>query len=246
MNKFGTLKSKLLQQITKAYTDGNKKEIRNILKTITENRDVKGLYLFYEHVENAYIEDKEDAKIFINSIIPLLQEKTKLINIKKISKQLNETLKDVAPLENSVYDDLDMLSEQDTLLNLNKKIIAKLRLIEHLTTKKEIDDSKENPLIENEALLHTVLTSNFNALYGATLTEEEQDELKKILSVTNDELQKNFMTLKEEVNKKMGKMLTEEKNIDLRAKLEKALDEVKTMKPTKYQYYKLQQLKSGL
>ena len=243
MNKFGTVKSKILQKITEAYAKGDKVEVRNILTTLKKNDDFKGLYLFYENVENKYIEDREDAKLFVNSIIPLLQEKTKAI--KSSSEVISEILKDVTVTENKVYDDLDILGEEDTLLNMDKKIIARLRLIEHLVTKKETEESK-GPVIENENLLHSILTNNFNVLYSNTLTEEDQTELKNMLSISAEELKTNFHTLKEEVTTKMNKIYEEEKSEDLRSKLNTALTEAEHMKPTKLNYYKLQQLKSGL
>lgn len=242
MNKFGTVKSKVLQKITEAYVKGEKKEIKTILKTIKENQDFKGLYLFYEHVENKYIEDREDAKLFVNAIVPLLQEKIK--SAESISNVLNESLKDTIISTNKVYDDLDMLAEQDTLLNVDKKIFAKLRLIEHLVTKKETEED-ESPIIENTALLHTILSNNFNVLYSNTLNEEEKKQLTDILSISDTDLKTNFETLREEVTGKMETMVTEEKNLDLKTKLNESITEASQLPPTKYNYYKLLQLKNG-
>jgi hypothetical protein len=242
MNKFGTVKTKLLQKITESYAKGDKKGIKSILTEIKKNSDFKGLYLFYEHVENKYIEDREDAKLFVNSIVPLLQHKMK--NVKATSKVLNESLKDIQPSENPVYNDLDMLAEADTLLNVDKKIVAKLRLIEHLVTKKEVKETNI-PIIENEALLHTILANNFNVLYDNTLNEEEKKELSQILSISDADLQTNFVSLQEEVSNKLNGMLVTEADI-AKPKLTQALTEAKSMKPSKFNYYKLQQLKKGL
>ena len=79
-------------------------------------------------------------------------------------------------------------------------------------------------LLKIQTLLNTVLSTNFNILYDATLNEEEKSELKKILAITDDELEKNFKVLKEEVTTKMNDMLTKEKNDDLRLKLDTARD----------------------
>jgi hypothetical protein len=243
MNKFGTVKTKVLQKITEAYANGDKKEIKNILTTIKKNSDFKGLYLFYEHVENKYMEDKEDAKLFVNSIVPLLQHKMK--NVKSTSKILGESLKDISSLENTVYDDLDILAEEDSLLNQDKKIIAKLRLIEHLVTKKE-EKETNIPVITNEALLHTILANNFNVLYDNTLNESEKKELSELLSISDTDLKTNFKTLQEEVTEKMNDLIKEEKNLELLGRLNEAHIEAGQLKPSKLNYYKLQQLKKGL
>ena len=63
---------------------------------------------------------------------------------------------------------LDILIEKDSLSNIEKKVNAKKKLVSHLTTKKEIKESKDSTLILNENLLNAVLTNNFNVLYSNT------------------------------------------------------------------------------
>lgn len=246
MNKFGVLKTKALQKLTEAYANGNKKEVKTILKLIKEDREFSSLYLFYEHVENKYIENKEDAKSFINSIVPLLVEKRRIIDTRPTSRMLNEAIGDINVSENPVYEDLDILAERDTLMNIDKKITAKLRLIEHLTTKKNTKETTGTPIIKNENLLHTILANNFNVLYDNTLNEEEKEELKKILAITDDEFQKNYETLRTEVIEKMNKIQSENPPDELNKRLNEARMEMSTMDRTKFNYYKLQQLKNGI
>ncbi len=76
--------------------------------------------------------------------------------------------------ENEIYSSLDILIENDKLSNIEKKVIAKKKLVEHLTTKKEIKESKDSTLIPNENLLNAVLTNNFNVLYSNTLSEQQK------------------------------------------------------------------------
>ena len=68
MNKFGELKNKMLTKLTESYTKENKTEVKDILKTIKENKDFKEMYLFYEEIENKYIEDKETAKLYVEGL----------------------------------------------------------------------------------------------------------------------------------------------------------------------------------
>jgi hypothetical protein len=244
MNKFGVLKTKILQKLTEAYASGNKSEIKEILTAVSKNKDFREMYLFYEEIENKYIEDKESAKMYIDEITSLLQEKTKKIT--KFSKELEKKLGDVVINENELYSNLDILSQNDTLRNLDKKVNGRMKLIEHLMTKKEIVEETNTSFTVNENFLHNVLTNNFNVLYDNTLNEEQKNELKKILEISENELVNNFNTLKEEVTSKMNKMISEEHNIDLKEKLITSISEARQMKPTKYNYYKLQQLKNGI
>jgi hypothetical protein len=90
------------------------------------------------------------------------------------------------------------------------------------------------------------LASNFNILYSNTLTEDEKKELSELLSIPETELNANFGKLQEEVTEKINKMITEEKQNEVKNRLASAVSEAGSMKPSKFNYYKLQQLKKGL
>lgn len=248
MDKFGTLKIKILQKLTDAYVNENKREIKKILNEIKKNNDFKETYLFYEEIENKYIEDKESAKLYLEEVRPLLIDKLSLIG--DFCKSLDKKMGKVTVVENELYGYLDTLLEERKLQNIDKKINAEKRLIEHLTTKKNNITIKEGlsdvAFTENEKFLHAVLTNNFNVLYNNTLNEEEKTELKSLLSMSNDELTNSFNTLKEEINGKLGKMLTEEKNDMVIARLNETITEINTMGITKHGYYKLSHLKNGI
>lgn len=240
MNKFGTIKSKILQNLTEAYAEGRKDEIKSTLKLLTGDKNFLNMYLFYEEVDNKNIEDKSHAELFVEKMIPLLKKHSSMMP--KFMKVLDKKFEGVTVGENEIYSSLDVLFEEDSLKNIDKKIIAKKKLVDHLMKKKEISEPSSVTIIENTALLHNILTNNFNVLYVNTLSEDEKKQLTSILSMSTDD----FETLKEEVTEKMDRLLTEEKNDELKQKLNMALKEVKEMDVSKYNHYKLQLLKSGL
>ena len=243
MTKFGALKTKILHCLTEAYAAGNKKEVKEILQSIKENKEFKELYLFYEEVENMYLDDKELAKLYVENVEKLLMEKTKRVS--KYSKSLDKKLKSENLVEVELYKNLDLLAEEDTLKTVDKKMLGKKKLVEHLTTKKELTESTSE-FTNNEGLLLVVLSSEFNGKFGDSLSEGEKEELQKLLAIPNDQLVNEFITLKEEVDEKMNCMLTEEQDEVVKGKLKESLTEAKALPPTKYNYYKLQQLKNGL
>ena len=157
----------------------------------------------------------------------------KLINVEAIS-------------ENEIYNSLDILIENDSLSNIEKKVKAKKKLVEHLTTKKEITESKDATLVPNETLLNAVLANNFNVLYSNTLSESEKDELKNILSLPYDELIGKTTELKESITTQVTSLINESKDSELLTKLNKVKEEVTGMFPTRYNYYRLIELKNGL
>lgn len=245
MNNFGKIKTKILRKLMESYSSKNKSEMKSILKIIKENKEFKEMYLFYEEIEEKYFEDKEVAKLYVEELNNILKHKSK--NIYEFCKTLNEKLGEDDIEENELYSTIDQLLEDDNLGNLDKKIIAKKKLIEHLTTKKEIKESKENnTYTANENLLHAVLANNFNVLYSNNLSEEQKKELKNILSLTEEELENKTNELKESILSKVSTLLNESNDEELNVKLTKVEDEVKEMLLTKYNYFRLTQLNDGL
>jgi hypothetical protein len=168
------------------------------------------------------------------------------ININNKTKWKNEKLGNLEINENELYSTLDNLLEDDTLSNIDKKVIAKKKLVEHLTTKKEIKESEKETYTANENLLHAVLANNFNVLYTNNLSEGQKEELKNILSISNEELESKTIELKESIVSKVSTLLSESTDDDLKGKLNNVKDEVESMTMSKYNYYRLTQLKNGL
>jgi hypothetical protein len=245
MNNFGKIKSKLLKKITEAYEQGElKNNTKNLIKVVKKNKDFKEMYMFYEEIENKYFEDKEVARLYVEEIGTILKQKA--TNVKKFCEVINMSVHDTQIDENELYDSIDQLLEADSLKNLDKKVIAKKKLVEHLTTKKDIKESEQGTYTSNENLLHTVLANNFNVLYDNNLNEEQKEELKTILSISNEDLISKTTELKESILNKVGSLLSESNDTDLTTKLSKVKDEVQEMNLSKYNYYRLTQLKNGL
>ena len=244
MNKFGIIKSKLLTKLTESYANENKAEIKDILTTIKENKDFKEMYLFYEEIENKYIDDKETAQLFVEGVINILKQQVG--DLSNFCTSLNKMINVESINENEIYNSLDTLTENDSLSNIEKKVKAKKKLVEHLTTKKEIKESKDSRLIPNENLLNAVLTNNFNVLYSNTLSEQQKEELKNILSLSQEDLLTKTTELKESIINKVSPLISESNETDLSTKLIKVKDEVNEMFPSKLNYYRLTELKNGL
>ena len=244
MNKFGIIKSKLLTKLTESYANENKAEIKDILTTIKENKDFKEMYLFYEEIENKYIDDKETAQLFVEGVINILKQQVG--DLSNFCTSLNKMINVESINENEIYNSLDTLTENDSLSNIEKKVKSKKKLVEHLTTKKEIKESKDSTLIPNENLLNAVLTNNFNVLYSNTLSEQQKEELKNILSLSQEELLTKTTELKESIINQVSTLISESNETDLSTKLMKVKDEVNEMFPSKLNYYRLTELKNGL
>ena len=81
MSKVGIIKTKLLKKLTESYGSKNKSEIKDIIKTVLENKKFKEMYLFYEEIENKYIEDKETAKLYIEGLENMINSNQQLVKL---------------------------------------------------------------------------------------------------------------------------------------------------------------------
>jgi hypothetical protein len=244
MNKFGVLKTKIVTKLTESYATGNMSEFKDIFNTVKKNRDFRDLYLFYEELENKTLPDKETAKQYIEEMIALL--KPKLISANGISSRLNKKVSGVEINENEIYNTIDQLLENDSLFNIDKKLMAKNKLVEHLISKKEqVTDPDITKTTVNESLLNAVLVGNFNVLYNQTLTESDKLELNTILTLNDTDLEVAFIELKENVQTTIGKLIAEDTGSDeLKSRLLETSKELNGMKPTKLNYYRLKELKN--
>jgi len=244
MKKFGIVKTKILNKLIEYYSNENKEEIKNVLGLIKENKEFKEMYVFYEEIENKYIENKEEAQLYVETLEDVLKEK--MVNLNQFCHRINNAMNQEDIYESEIYEALDTLTEDDTLSNIENKVKSKTKLVEHLTTKKETVENSESTVVPNESLLQAVLTNNFNVLYSNTLSESQKEELKNILAIPYDELSSKTEELKESIVNQVGTILSESNDTDLTTKLNKVKDEVQNMKLSRYNYYRLTELKNGL
>ncbi len=248
MSKIGIIKSKLIKKLTESYGEKNKTELKSILKSITENKKFKEMYLFYEEMENKYIEDKETAKLYVEGLENLLNSQSINNDLLVFCEDLNRKLGEFEIEGNELYESLDQLFTQDTLSNIENKVIARKKLIEHVTKKKQTSTEEKNivPFTMNENLLYGVLANNFNVLYGNTLSEEQQVEFKNIMSLTNDDIVAKTNELKENINSKIDSILTESTDGEMNNKLNKVKEEVNNKETSRLNYFRLIELRNGL
>jgi hypothetical protein len=245
MNNFGKIKSKILKKLTEAYAENTlKQSSKNLFKVIKKNKDFKEMYLFYEEIENKYFEDKETAKLYVEELSTILKQKASKIN--SFCEVINMSVYDTQIDENQLYDSIDQLLEEDSLTNIEKKVVAKKKLVEHLTTKKQAEEKTAEPYTVNENLLHAVLANNFNVLYESSLNDEQKETLKNIISLSDEDVKSKVGEIKESLYNKVNTLISESTDNSFRDKLSDVKKEMDNMSPTKYNYYRLKELQNGL
>jgi|TARA_B100001093_G_scaffold463885_1_gene480285 hypothetical protein len=246
METFGTIKNKILIKLTESYGDDKFKEhLNKVFRPIMENESLKELYSLYEEIETMSFGDKETAIIYVDEISKVLNTRyDKMTDTfhTRLLKTINEHLKDVECKPNELYEHLDTLLIPDTLTNISKKVLAKKKLVEHLTTPKTIENVTFKSV--NENLLNSVLVNNFNVSYDEQLTENEREKLKDYMSLSGKEIQEKFSELKESVYEKLDTLSEGEK--DFTEKSKQVKDEVGEMGVTRYNLFRLEDLSNNL
>jgi hypothetical protein len=244
MSNFGEVKSKLLVKLTESYTSDKKTDVKEILKQIKSDKNLVEMYLFYEDVENKHIANADAAKLFVEQIELLLIQKSK--TLKESVTKLSKTLGNVTINKNEIYECLDVLSEENGLLNIERKVESKQRLISHLTTPKSAQVSESAVHTDNQSLLNAVLVNNFNTKFTDFMNEEQKETFKKIITMKDEDLSNEMNSLKESMNQKFEKLLSEESDPSLVGKINEAKRDVNESASTKFNYYRLIELNKGL
>lgn len=244
MKKFGIIKSKVLSKLTEAYASGDKKTIKKLINLLKENKDFKDLYLLYEDIENKYFADKETAEFYVAELGRSLNGKIKLVS--ETLNKLEEVAGNVESKCFATYDGLDYLLQEDNLSNIEFKVKAKIDLIKHLTTKKNVTESSITSFSANERLLYSVLANNFNVLHENILSKNDKEEFRKFMAMSDDELNNKTNELKEAILNKINGLLNESSDSELTSKLEKVKEEVNNTNTSRYNLFKLIELEKGI
>ena len=245
MSNFGEIKSKMLTKLTESYNSGNKNELKDLIKKLKSNKNLVEMHNFYEEMESMYFPNKDAAKLYVETLEPQLIEK--MNSIKSDCKGLNKSLKDVVSESNEVYGFLDILSEDNNIHNISKKIDARENFINFLTTKKTVKKEEEPTVqFENHTLLNTVLVGNFNTKFTDFLNDEQKETFTKIVSMTESELETETQKIKSEINQKIESILKESTDGLMNEKLNKVKEDLNESELTKYNYFKMTELKKGL
>lgn len=245
MKNFGELKSKLLTKLTESYNSGNKNELKDLIKKLKSNKNLVEMHNFYEEMESMYFPNKDAAKLYVETLEPHFIEKMKTLS--SDLKDMSKSLKNVVSESNEVYGFLDVLSEDNNIHNISKKINARENLISHLIKEKKKEVSEiPSVQIENHSLLNAVLVNNFNTKYSDFLNEAQKDTFNKIVSMNNDEMINEMSNIKNELNEKLDSLLKESVDDAMTTKLNNVKSEINNSEITRYSYYKLLELKNGL
>lgn len=243
MNKFGEIKSKVEQISVDLF--GKKdftKFMRGLKSNILENKDLTEIFYIYDDLSSKKGLSKDIASDYVNESIEYCQilienNRSSLNKLTKWVSQYNvESPNNYKNIDTIVYG--NSIRDLETVLESKKNIISTIISEE---TKKQIKESVNLPL----STMVKVAEENLKGEMS-NLTESEKNELVSISSLSKEELETEFNSLKESVISNLKGSLNESKEDEIKTMIGQTITKISDSKCTHYDLYKLRKLNQGL
>lgn len=233
MVKFGLLKSKIEKHLAESYQRGSFKfEMKNFKAKVLDNKNISKAFHLYNELSERKDLSESVAKDFVDECTKLYES----INLKSSDmKLLDRWVSDVV-CEN-IYKDIDNILSKN-VLNVINRVQSKQKIVETLMSKPvKLEPQVKIPV----SSMVNIANKTFSDFIG-NLNESEKKELMSIITLSDEELEKSFLELKETTIKKLDDMLITESEDSLKQKITETIDTIKNQKSDKLSYFKLKNL----
>ena len=231
---FGKIKSIIENDLLESYK--NEKEFKQSLKefrqNVLNNKNMSKLYSLYDQLTTPQGLNESDSKDFLEEGISLIQ---KLIPSIKTPKTLSENVK-------NKYSNIDSLVYSDKL-DLMERIQSKKYLIKTLSSSKD-DSVKESINIPLKSMVNIANQTINN--YLENLDESTKKEFLSLMNEDTSVLKEKFETLRETTINKLGVILENEKEFEMKTKLSETIDRLKVENFNQLNFLKLKNLEESI
>ena len=231
---FGKIKSIIENDLLESYK--NEKEFKQSLKefrqNVLNNKNMSKLYSLYYQLTTPQGLNESDAKDFLEEGISLIQ---KLVPSIKTPKTLSENVK-------NKYSNIDSLVYSDKL-DLMERIQSKKYLIKTLSSSKD-DSVKESINIPLKSMVNIANQTINN--YLENLDESTKKEFLSLMNEDTSVLKEKFETLRETTINKLGVILENQKEFEMKTKLSETIDRLKVENFNQLNFLKLKNLEESI
>ena len=231
--KFGKVKTIIENNLSESVKDKKifKENIKNFKKHILSDKSLSKLYVLYGDLTKPRGLSESAAKIYLDEGIDWGR---KLIKKSKIPVILNK-------IDENQYENIDKLI-YETTNNLDELVVLKESVLKVLMQPIAVNENKVNIPISS---MVKVVNNKINE-YINSLNEETKKEILSLLKEDKNKLNADFVLLKEETEKKLTELLLNETNGEVKTKLLKAIEKVKSDKFDILNYYEIKSLNKSL
>lgn len=233
-NNFGMLNHIFEQQLP-TLIKNNKRGVRNVIKTIKEDKNLLNQFNFYNAVKNQYkgkTATLMEANVALDNLAEIALKNIDIKTVKESNKKLRKVMVEngISPKE-FVDDESKKLYEcGHNILTNKKKTSNMLPLVESYHTVCEYMEKHKNDKV-NEGKSVDELIDDFENKLKTNLNESEISFVQQITDfktpIAEQRKEKLFNKFKNECIDKINSMLKEDSNNDELKNLGKQIDEMK-------------------
>lgn len=237
--KVGILKSKVEKKLVDSYKKNALNENLKVFKRLVlENKKISNLFFIYDEMSSKKgFGDKEKANDYINECIKIYENNYNKVSLKEWKKLMNWVGETV--VENQ-YNELDIFFNSD-ILQIENKIESKKIIVENLIKSENKETTQVNLPIKT---LVNVANTTINK-HIEKLDEESKKKLKSLFEGDVNDLEKKYVTIKEEVITKLESLKNTSDN-ETTNRIEQSIKKIQTEKFDKLNFYKLSTLNESI
>jgi hypothetical protein len=236
--KIGVLKSRVEKLLSESYGKGTfKEEIKNFNRNVLSNKNISKLFFLYDELSTNKGYDQKLAEDFVFESITMFENiinKTDKRDLEKIKKWV------ISVNSHNQYTDIDNLFyNSGDVLHLENKVRSKKVIVESLK-KTQLNENKETILLPLSSMVKVANKSIEDFI--SNLNESEKKELNLLLKEDELVLVELFQNLKDEAVVKLIVVLEGESDESVKNTINETIDNIKSKKFDRLEYFKLKNL----
>ena len=240
--KIGVLKSRVEKLLSESYGKGTfKEEIKNFNRNVLSNKNISKLFFLYDELSTNKGYDQKLAEDFVFESITMFENiinKTDKRDLEKLKKWV------ISVNSHNQYTDIDNLFyNSGDVLHLENKVRSKKVIVEGLK-KPQINENKETILLPLSSMVK--VANKTIEEFISNLNESEKKELNLLLKEDESVLVEQFQNLKDEAVVKLIVVLEGEPTESVRDTINETIDNIKSKKFDRLEYFKLKNLVDNL
>lgn len=230
---FGEVKSIIEESLIESYKDS--KNFKNVLKefntNILTNKSLSKLYSLYDDLSSEKSLSEKEAKEYLEEGISLIRAILENAKLPKFSSK---------KIDNK-YKDLDTLVYTKNL-NISERVSAKNNLISNLTkSPNSLKESINLPLTSMVSVANQTLKN-----YIETMDESTKKDFFKVIKSNQNDLEKEFGTIKESAINKLQTILESENEFELKTKISETIDRLKNEEFNQMNFVRISSLEKSI
>lgn len=230
---FGEVKSIIEESLIESYKDS--KNFKSVMKefhtNILTNKSLSKLYSLYDDLNSEKSLSEKEAKEYLEEGISLIRSILENAKLPKFTSK---------KIENK-YKDLDTLVYTKNL-NISERVSAKNNLISNLTkSPNSLKESINLPLTSMVSVANQTLKN-----YIETMDESTKKDFFKVIKSDQNDLEKEFGTIKESAINKLQTILEGENEFELKTKISETIDRLKNEEFNQMNFVRISSLEKSI